>query len=287
MVMQSRFLFYCFYLLLVCATVPSVWPAGVYAQAVNHDEQIGELKSKIEIARKKTRDMRESMMEDERSFRAADSIHQTTLHRLLKDKDTLAQQSLHATRQADSVLLEIEDVRRRYAELKAKQSHFGDCMDKACREALTVLKTLPPANLENHLSALEFLQSEIAGKSVENPEALERFWQILHAVDDMARSIDVYTAPSPVAAIQGDVFFIRLGLAWLGIVDQKGGKAFVWQKDSAGQAGEWHAVADPVEAASMLKGAKIRQGNAVPEIVSLPIKTALDREGDKESEVGQ
>jgi hypothetical protein len=265
---------------MITALLLTIATAGAQTQQVDYDEQIADLKRKIESTNKKTNEMQESIAQDKRSFDAADSVHRVTLERLIVDKGDLARQQAVARSRADSVSIEIEGLQRQLKNLQASQTHFKAQMAGACDQALTLLRALPPANVHNHISALEFLKGEIAGNAVGNPEAIERFWQILFAVNDMAQSIDVYTAASPVAAIAGEVFFIRLGLAWLGVVDQNGTHAYTWRTDADDAGKQWNAVEDATQVAAMLKCAKIRQGNAVPEIVSLPFAHDLVRESD-------
>jgi len=243
---------------------------------IDPDAEIAELKRKIELTRNKIKETRSSMADDERSFKAADSLDLRTYQQLLDRRDTLQEQFRIATIRADSLSWEIESIRRQCLNLQANQSLFRESMVGACERMLGLLNKLPPANIANHLSALQFLKSELATQAVENTEAVERFWQIVFALSDMATSVDVFSAAPPVASMSGDAFYIRLGLAYAGVVDEKGTAAYVWAPDSAQGAGQWKPIENPADIASMLKCAKIRQGNAVPEIVRLPFVSTLE-----------
>jgi hypothetical protein len=243
---------------------------------IDPDAEIDELKRKIELTRKKIKETQSSMADDERSFKAADSLNLRTCQQLLDRRDTLQEQFRVATIRADSLSREIESIRRQCLNLQANQSLFRESMVGACERMLGLLNELPPVNIANHLSALQFLKSELTAQAVENTEAVERFWQIVFALSDMATSVDVFSAASPVASMSGDAFYIRLGLAYAGVVDEKGNAAYVWAPDSAQGARQWKPIENPEDIASMLKCAKIRQGNAVPEIVRLPFVSTLE-----------
>lgn len=272
-------------LLRVSGLLLSVHALCVFGQQTDYDEQIKDFKRNIESTRVEIKDMNQSVKDDQRSFQSSDSIHQVTLKRLIAEKDTLTLQQLRTRQQADTVSVEIEGIQHQIRKIDANTSYFRRQLVLTCQKQIDILKTLPPEKLQNHISALEFLKSEIIGNSVENSEAIERFWQVMFAVNDLAHSIDVYSARSPVTSISGDVYFIRLGLAWLGAVDQQGSSAFIWHSDSTGSIGKWHQISDAAMVANMLKCAKIRLGNAVPEIVALPFRQNLINENDAESEV--
>ena len=263
-------------LIMTIGTMPEAAPPSDY------DEEIRDLKEKIERVRKKSADVKAEIGRDLRSFGSADSLQQGTVRRLTDEKASLAEQYERAGVRLDSLQLEMEDIGRRCNNLAIGGKQFSGGLLDACDRLLAALDRLPPVNIGNHSGALRFLKSEIKGKSVDNTEALERFWQILFAVNDMAGSVDVHTAPSPVPSVAGEMFFIRIGLAWLGVVEDKGAAAFIWHADTVDTAGAWMPVEQPSDVAAMLKCARMHQGNAVPEITGLPFDEALAVEGADE-----
>jgi hypothetical protein len=257
----------------------------VSAQSSDYDGEIRDLREKIAQVRKKHAEVEEETGRDKQSFHTADSLQQSTIQRLTEEKTTLQRSYDQTEIRLDSLQAEIDDIERRCRNLVISGKQFSRTMGKACDWVLAALNRLPPANLRTHIGALQFLKSEIKGKSVDNVEALERFWQIFFAVDDLAGSVDVYTAPSPVPAVSGEMFFIRLGIAWLGVVDEKGTTAFAWHADTTDTAGAWLPVEHPTEVAAMLKCARMYRGNAVPEIVGLPFDQPLAVEDANGEEV--
>ena len=251
---------------------------GAAPPPADYDDAIDDLKEKIERVRQKCAAVKAEIGNDLRSFRSADSLQRNTVRRLADEKATLAEQYEHDGKRLDSLQLAMEDIGRRCENLVLGGKRFSRSLREACDRLLAALDRLPPATVENHIGALRFLKGEIDGGSVDNSEALERFWQILFAVDDLAGSVEVHTAPSPVPPVAGEMFFIRIGLAWLGIVEDKGTAAFVWHTDTGAAAGTWMPVEQPSDIAAMLKCARMYQGNAVPEIIGLPFDAVLAAE---------
>lgn len=250
----------------------------VSGQSPDYDGEIRDLKEKIERVRKKSGDVQAEMVKDRQSFTSADSLQRSTIELLTEEKATLHRQYEQTGVRIDSLQLEIDAVTRCCSNLAISRKRFGGGMIKACDRLLAALDRLAPVTVSSHSAALRFLKSEIEGKSVDNPEALERLWQIIFAVNDLAASVDVHTAASPVPSIAGEMFFIRIGLSWLGCVESKGAAAFIWHADTAA-GGSWIPVEHPIEVAAMLKCAKMYQGNAVPEIIGLPFDQTLAAEG--------
>ena len=139
----------------------------------------------------------------------------------------------------DSLSQIIQQVKGRQREMDLLQERFSKLLLGACEELKQAIAMLPPGNTQSHLSALAFLQSELSVKAVDNTEALERLWQILSALSENSQSINIFPGQSPVSFISGQVDFIRIGYAYLAIVNEKGTAGALWIPSADSSFGNW------------------------------------------------
>jgi hypothetical protein len=254
----------------------------IFSQTPNYDDEINEYKQKLKIINDKIESVQNCIKGDKKTSIHADSIYQNNRKNLTQYKDSLYNQFLITNTSSDSILILIENIKRQIQNLQISQNLFRDNLIRSCNIILDKINSLPPSSIQSQVNSLQFLKSEISGNAVENTEAVERLYQIMSTINSMASSIEVYTAPSPVINISKDFFFIRIGLAYLGIVDEKGENAFLWIADSSDKGGHWSPVENFSDKSAMLKSAKIRQGNSVPEIVELPFRNVVISDLHKE-----
>ena len=72
------------------------------------------------------------------------------------------------------------------------------------------------------------------------------------------------------AFISGQVDFIRIGYAYLAIVNEKGSAGALWIPSADSSGGNWVENKNPQQLLALKKCVNIRQGNSVPEIVGIP-----------------
>lgn len=241
----------------------------------NLEKTIKELNTKIANTRKQTHDIKEKIKNDNQSFLKYKNQYEDHFGRQKNELDTLKNDYSRLQVKTDSLVTRILEVKQQYAELDLLQNRFTQLILNSCKKLKETLLLLPPSNIQKQITAIDFLHSELVVKAVDNVEALERLWQILSVLSEGSQSIEVFPGQSPVPFISNQVDFIRLGYAYLAIVNEKGTSGALWipPKDSIG--GQWKEIENPQQLLSLKKCVNIRQGNSVPEIVGIPFKHAI------------
>jgi hypothetical protein len=235
--------------------------------------EIRDLKAKISQTRKRTEETRAKAGKDREAYDAYTAKHGRHVAAQRAEVDSLKRTHARLQVQADSLAGAIRDVRARQRGQTRRQDGMIRSLAFLCDSLVAVVKRLPPSNVTSQLGALQFLGGELASGAVDNVEAVERMWQIMDALERSAQSVEVYTGPSPVPEIPGQVSFIRLGHAYLALVDDKGSAAAVWTVGDS--AGAWLQLDDPAQRAALRQCVRIRQGGAVPQLVDMPFAHAI------------
>jgi hypothetical protein len=239
------------------------------------EKTIKNLNSKIANTEKQTNDIKEKIKNDEKSFLKYKRQYDDLFKRQKEELDTLKIDYSRLQVKTDSLVTRIFEVKQKYAELDLLQKRFKKLIIASCNHLKETLFLLPPGNIQSQITAVDFLHSELAVNAVDNIEALERLWQILKSLSEGSQSIEVFPGQSPVPFISSQVDFIRLGYAYLAIVNEKGTSGALWipSEDSIG--GEWKEIKNPQQLLALKKCVNIRQGNSVPEIVGIPFNHVI------------
>lgn len=170
---------------------------------------------------------------------------------------------------ADSLSRVIAGKQYQIKEFSMKEATFKKALLQAIDTYSTALNEAPAPIVEKEKNSLLFLKNEITSGNVGNAEGLERLWQITQTVADDRNSVDVWSGRSTFDPIQGQVHYIRIGYAWLGCVNDDATKGAIWQftEDQNG----WKVLTDPAQLNAVRNAVKIRNGNKLPEIISLPV----------------
>ena len=75
--------------------------------------------------------------------------------------------------------------------------------------------------------------------------------------------------------------YIQIGLTWLGVVSENGEIGAVWTAPAPGAKGGWKSISQSADLLALWKGVQVHQGQAVPQLVSLPFNTVLAKESDE------
>lgn len=236
------------------------------------EKTIRELTNKIVTTKKQSQEIEKKIKQDQEAFAKYENQYQNHFSRQEAELDSLKNDYSRLQLRTDSLVQRIRQVKNRSHEFDLMQKQFTRVILASCTELSQSLQLLPPGNIHKQVTALEFLHSELSVHAIDNVEALERLWQILSVLSEGAQSIEVFPGQSPVPYISGQVDFIRLGYAYLAVVNEKGTAAAIWipAKDSTG--GKWQENKDPQQLLALKKCVQIRQGNSVPEIVGIPFQ---------------
>jgi hypothetical protein len=234
------------------------------------EKEIRELQNKIKSSKEKIKNVKKKIKADKKAFSAYQKHNNNYSNRQREELESLKNDYNSLQHKTDSLSQIIQQVKGRQREKDLLQERFSKLLLDACEELKQTIVMLPPGNTQSQLSALAFLQSELSVKAVDNTEALERLWQILSALSENSQSINIFPGQSPVSFISGQVDFIRIGYAYLAIVNEKGTAGALWIPSADSSGGSWVENKNPQQLLALKKCVNIRQGNSVPEIVGIP-----------------
>ena len=246
------------------------------------EKTIKDLKEKIKSTQEQIKQVKKKSEKDKEEFSEYESRNSNYLSQQQEELAKLKEDYDNIHRKSDSVSHIISQVKGRQRELDLQQEAFRGNLIKSCNTLRATLVLLPPGNIKDQISSLDFLRSELKTNAVDNVEALERLWQILGALTEGAQTIETFSAQSPVSFISGQVDFVKLGYAYLAIVNEKGTKGALWKPMDDTQKGTWQEIDDPEQVLALKKCIRIRQGTVVPQIVDIPFKHPIHADQDAE-----
>ena len=236
------------------------------------EKDVRELQNKIKSTKIKIKNVNQKIKADKQAFSAYQNQNNSYSNRQREELESLKNDYNGLKYKTDSLSQKIQKVKNGQHEMGLQQERFSKLLLDACIELKQTIVMLPPGNTQNQISSLEFLQSELSVKAVDNTEALERLWQILAALSEDSESITLFSGQSPVSFISGQVDFIRIGYAYLAVVNEKGTAGALWIPYADSSGGNWVENKNPAQLLALKKCVNIRQGNSVPEIVGIPFK---------------
>lgn len=248
------------------------------------EKTIKDLKKKIKATQQQSKQVNKKSNKDKEEFADYERRNNNYLSQQQKELDKLKEDYNKIHRKSDSVSRIIGQVKGRQKELDLQQKAFRNSLIKACNTLRQTLVLLPPGNVKGQMSSLDFLHSEIKTNAVDNVEALERLWQILSALTEGSQTIETFSAQSPVSYISGQVDFVKLGYAYLAIVNEKGTKGALWKPMDDTLKGIWQEIDDPEQLSALKKCIQIRQGTIVPQIIDIPFRHPI--QADQEAKKG-
>jgi hypothetical protein len=133
-------------------------------------------------------------------------------------------------------------------------------------------------NISKQISALKFLEGEIAAGTITIAEGLERYWQIVSQIEQASFRIETWTGASPVSEVHGDVTFLRMGFVWLACIGNDNTTAFTYNSEQK----KFNIVKNKEQTAAIHKAIKLTSGMAAPQLIALPFRIDLTSlRGDK------
>jgi hypothetical protein len=206
-----------------------------------------------------------------RSYLQTEAAHKA---QFAAQNDSLAQDISAAKARVDSLEKTLESLKASGFDADNQVEEARLALLAACNRLKEFYAALPPGNVRATSTALEFLQGELSSKTVTVSEALERLWQIEGSLEDAESSMETYLGAPPVAGMGGQVYHVRIGLAYLATVNEEGKTAYVWGRGS-GEGSGWQPVTDLSMKAALRDAVWIRDRKVVPRIVDLPFHHPL------------
>lgn len=208
------------------------------------------------------------------------SSFQKELTRDNKELKELEQEFKTLQKGADKLSRTIAGKQYKIREYTKKQKAFTKSLLNAIAIYKKALAAVPTPIVAKESGSLDFLEQEIKSGAVGNGEGTERLWQLTKGVASNRSSVDVWTGRSTFKGIEGQVHYIRIGYGWLACVNDDATKAALWQLN--GSEGKWNEITDPAQINAVRSAVKIRNGNRLPEIISLPIQYSAVEEKSNE-----
>jgi len=234
--------------------------------------QIVELRKKIAEYKEKTSSVNDKINTTRSEMNAevqADERYRKTvsdeLTRLQKEKTELTREKSSLSRSADSLAQKISTTQSSIREFEYRQDAFNNVVIEAIQYYETTVNEFAAPLLIKEKESLAFLKRESMNKTISPSEAVERLWQVVSSLNKERLTIDVWQSISAWEKITGQVHYLRIGFAWLAMVNEMGTAGAVWNGTS------WSAVTHSTQLTALRTAANVRSGNAIPIILSVPL----------------
>ncbi len=238
-------------------------------EAIVLQKDIALYNEKLELLTEKIKANREEALLEQRSFETYNKSFERELSYDQKELKSLKKEYTGLKKSSDSLSRVIASRQYRVKEYRLKQKRFIKGLVATVSKYIDVLSELPTPIFKKEKSALTFLKNEIEAGSVGGSEGVERLWQVSQTLADNRTSVDIWNGSSTCEFIEGQVHYIRVGYAWLACVNDDASKAALWKFE--GEESGWTPIESLAAMKAIRQAIKIRNGNSVPEIISLPI----------------
>ena len=256
------------FLLIICKN--SVAQQSTETGLADLQKEIVEWQDKIKDIKLKIKKQEDEITRAKRAFSEHQKRDLSHREKLSVQVDSLRKDASVLIAESDSISRAIESTKTSARNYDLRGDSFRRLLIGFCSKLVGLIESLPPGNLSNQISAVNFLKGELETRSVDESEALERIWQVLNTLTSASQSVDVYTATSPVPEIKGQVFFIRIGLVSTAIIKEKGEEGAIWVNSNDSKGGEWVLIDDETQRAELWNVVQVREQRAIPQLVLVP-----------------
>jgi len=249
-------------------------------QTIDYDAEIKRIRKELMQVQEERSRVKEDMDKDRKDFEEYRNRTLKKMRSIRHETDSVQQETYVFKQRIDSLsaLVEKEAGRKRYYEIL--QDNFRDDIAESVDTLLMYARAFPPSVSQKSVSALSLLKNELATKTVDNIEALNRFSQITKDMHETGSGIQIIQGSSPVPEIRGTTYRIRLGTFFEAVVNSKGTQAVRWNGYDDNGNPLWKKIEDPVAAAAILKAVNVREGKSLPALVELPMGTMTIVKGE-------
>jgi hypothetical protein len=236
-----------------------------------------ELKS-VTAERKKIESQRK---EDRQEFEEYRKRTEQRFTSIKQETDSIARHIADYTQKNDSLAARIGALNNRLQQLSLQQKSFRKELIAGCESALSIVQHCPPLMYNTLFSSTTFLKSELQSNSIDNSEGISRLNQIIEDIEEGMATIQIVQGTPPVPQIRTTAFRLRIGAVFEAAVDADATVWALWHGWESEGNPDWKIGEAPQQAAQILKAVNIREGKAVPELISLPY-TPIQREGESD-----
>lgn len=239
------------------------------------DKEIIRIRKELASVVSQRRDVKSEMEKDAREFAEYSKRTRIQLQSRKREIDSLKMSTTHFRLRNDSLSSIILALESSGKQTDLMQDNFRTVLIERCDKLLSVARNLPPMVSKNLYSTLMLLKSELDAKNIDNMEATQRMSQIIRDIDESTVSIQIVQGASPVAEISGTSYRLRIGSFFEAAVNAEATRYSLWKGTDESGKENWVVFNDASTAASILKSINIREGKALPGLVSLPLTYKL------------
>jgi len=236
-------------------------------QQYSIDAEIARLKKEIGRIESERAKVREEAARDAGEFSHYQERHRRKIRALTAETDSVRAAAAAMSRRSDSLGAALARLNASGRELDLTREHVREKLVALCQTSIAAVESLPPSLSEQGAAALAFLKSELVSKSIDNVEGLHRLVTILNDLENQLMDIQIMQGASPVAAIGGACYRIRIGGVFEAVTDSRGEKCAIW---TGGSTDAWRVLDNREIASSILKAVNVREGKTLPGLVGLP-----------------
>jgi hypothetical protein len=249
--------------------------AGEY----NADEELSRLRKELAQVQTEQQRTKQDAIRDQQEEQIYVQRTKLRIAASQSETDSVNRQIALVRRSADSLAAIAGNLQSRQRQYELLQNSFRDQLKNATDRILGIAETLPPMVSNQIVSSITFLKSEIAAKSTDNVEAMQRLCQIIRDINEASMSIQDAQGQSPAAEIKTTANRLRIGCIFEAASDEKGAIAALWQgRDNNGNP-QWKIIKETMTSKAVADAVAMRQGKALPAIVLLPFSSPVEAGG--------
>jgi hypothetical protein len=230
------------------------------------DNEIARTRRELARVEEERKRVGESVERDRAEFEEYRARTNERVDRIAAQTDSLRREVEKYAARADSLSAVVSATLARKRNYRLRQERLRRTLVALCEELLATAAMLPPM-MEQSASSLAFLKSEVTADRIDNGEGMHRIDRILAEMEEGLKEIEIMQGSSPVPAIPGTVYRLRIGGVFEAVVDSEGRRCALW---SRGGQERWRVVDDPAIGAAVLEAVTIREGKTLPGLVKLP-----------------
>lgn len=255
--------------------------AGVLACAYGQEQpvaisaEIQQLRKELAQTASERQKNREEAEKDAVAFKEYRDKMEKKVRAIRTESDSVQREITVLGKRIDSLtaLIGVAQSQRKQVELRQDQlrSRLSGSVERLSAWARPRLAPLVAAHAH---TSMTLIKTELADKSIDNVEAVNRLAQVCNQLEDAAGSIQASQETSPAPEPRGTVYRLRIGHLFESVVDLKAQQCAVWDGNGADGAARWTLASDA--AAQVYLAANIREGKALPSFVTIPLAVAAD-----------
>lgn len=233
-------------------------------------QEIRRIRKELVQVQNERAEIKEEMKSDRAEFEEYRKRALKKMRTIKNETDSIVdvQVTFKAKRDSLSGVLAVQKSHQRQYELQQEKMRIA--LIDAVNETMKQTDIISPSLKEKPVSALKLLNQELTAKSVDNVEALNRLFTVVRELDNGGSSTQIVQGSSPIPEIRGTAYRFRLGTIFEAVVNAKGTVAAVWTGTDKNGQDQWELVNDAEVASQIISAVNVREGKALPTLVSLP-----------------